>query len=174
MQLMHVDKTTYRKNTNIVIGSFVASLAILALIFGALLIHFFGATTVTDDGSTGNFHLNFLGVICSLLVCSIVLHSQKQSRLMREVYYVWQLKQVQNRIYRKLANIKRAAEHHDKNAFIILSFYFASLKQVYTLDDNTLTISAVENDLIKLNASIAAQGLSVSIEEFEVALLDKI
>ena len=174
MQLMHVDKQTYRKNTNIVIATFVASLAILALVFGALLIQLFGAPALPDDGSTGNFHLNVLGVILSLVVCSGVLHSQKNKPYMREVYYVWRLKQLHNQIYRKLAKIKVAAENNDVNAFIILSFYFASLKQVYSLDDNTLTIATVEKDLQQLNEKIASLGLTISAEQFEPELLDKV
>ncbi|QQX80941.1 DUF3087 domain-containing protein [Shewanella sp. KX20019] len=174
MQLMHIDKQTYRKNTNIVIGSFVASLAILALLFGALLIHFFGAADVAGDGSTGNFHLNVMGVIMAIVLCSGVLHSQKHKPFMREVYYVWRLKQLNNQIYRKLVKIKVAADSNDKNAFIILSFYFASLKQVYSLDDNTLTISTVENDLAQLNARIAELDMNISAEQFEADLLERI
>jgi hypothetical protein len=174
MQLMHIDKRTYRKNTNIVISSFVASLAILSLVFGTLLIHFLGATAATPGGSTGNFHLNVIGVIMAIVLCSGVLHSQKQKPYMREVYYVWRLKQLNNQIYRKLAKIKLAADNNDRNAFIILSFYFASLKQVYSLDDNTLTISTVEKDIAQLNARIAELDISVSPEQFEPELLDSI
>lgn len=174
MRLMHIDKQTYRKNTNIVISCFVASLAIISLLFGALLIHFFGATAEAADGSTGNFHLNVMGVIMAIVLCSGVLHSQKQKPYMREAYYVWRLKQLNNQIYRKLAKIKQAADNNDRNAFIILSFYFASLKQVYSLDDNTLTISTVEKDIAQLNARIAELDISVSPELFEPELLDSI
>ena len=99
---------------------------------------------------------------------------QKQKPFMREVYYVWRLKQLNNQIYRKLVKIKQAADSNDKNAFIILSFYFASLKQVYSLDDNTLTISTVEKDIAQLNARIAELDINVSPELFEPELLDSI
>ncbi|WP_299804342.1 DUF3087 domain-containing protein [uncultured Shewanella sp.] len=174
MQLMDVDKQAYRKNTNLVIMGFVASLAILALVFGAILIHFFGAPVSVSGESTGNFHLNVIGVVLALAVCSAVLNSQKHKPYMREVYYVWRLKQLHNQIYRKLAKIKLAADNEELNAFIILSFYFASLKQVYTLDNNTLTISTVEQDLAQLNDKIAALGLTVSAEQFEPKMLDEI
>ncbi len=174
MQLMHVDKQTYRKNTNIVIATFVASLAILSLVFGSLLIQLFGAQALPDDGSTGNFHLNLIGVVLALIVSSAVLQSQKNKPYMHEVYYVWRLKQLHNQIYRKLAKIKVAAENNDTNAFIILSFYFASLKQVYALDNNTLTMSTVEQDLNQLNEKIASLGLTISAEQFEPELLNKI
>ncbi|MCL1145602.1 DUF3087 domain-containing protein [Shewanella marinintestina] len=174
MQLMDIDKTTYRKNTNKVIMSFVASLAILALVFGAILIHFFGAPAAVSGESTGNFHLNVIGVVLALAVCSAVLNSQKQKPFFQEVYYVWRLKQLHNQIYRKLAKIKQAAENNEPNAFIILSFYFVSLKQVYTLDDNTLTLATVEQDLNQLNDKIASLGLSISVEQFEPTMLEQI
>ncbi|MCK8044850.1 DUF3087 domain-containing protein [Shewanella sp. 1CM18E] len=174
MQLMDIDKQTYRKNTNLVIMGFVASLAILALVFGAILIHFFGAPPSASGESTGNFHLNVMGVVLALGLCSAVLNSQKQKPFLKEVYYVWQLKQLHNQIYRKLAKIKQAAERNEPTAFIILSFYFASLKQVYTLDDNTLTLATVESDLNQLNDKIAALGLTITPEQFEPQMLEKI
>ncbi|GIU16302.1 MULTISPECIES: DUF3087 domain-containing protein [unclassified Shewanella] len=174
MQLMDIDKQTYRKNTNLVIMGFVASLAILALVYGSVLIHFFGATETVSGESTGNFHLNLIGVILAMFTCGGVLNSQKQKPFMREVYYVWRLKQLHNQIYRKLAKIKQAADNEEVNAFIILSFYFASLKQVYSLDDNTLTISTVEKDLAQLNDKIAALGLTITPEQFEPRMLEQI
>ncbi|WP_108945810.1 DUF3087 domain-containing protein [Shewanella halifaxensis] len=174
MQLMDIDKQTYRKNTNLVIMGFVASLAILALVFGALLIQLFGAPPSASGESTGNFHLNLIGVILALAVCSAVLNSQKQKPFLKEVYYVWQLKQLHNQIYRKLAKIKQAADSNDQTAFIILSFYFASLKQVYTLDDNTLTLATVDSDLNQLNEKIAALGLTITPEQFDPQMLEQI
>ncbi|GIU21397.1 DUF3087 domain-containing protein [Shewanella schlegeliana] len=174
MQLMDIDKQTYRKNTNLVIMGFVASLAILALVYGGVLIHFFGATETVSGESTGNFHLNLIGVILAMLTCGAVLNTQKQKPFMREVYYVWRLKQLHNQIYRKLTKIKQAADNEEVNAFIILSFYFASLKQVYTLDDNTLTISTVDKDLMQLNDKIAALGLTITPDLFEPEMLDQI
>ncbi|MGS0680318.1 DUF3087 domain-containing protein [Shewanella sp. 125m-7] len=174
MQLIEIDKQAYRKHTNLVIMSFVAALAILSLVFGALLIHFFGSQATVSGESTGNFHLNFIGVLLALGTCSAVLNSQKQKPFFKEVYYVWRLKQLHNQIYRKLAKIKQAADKNDTNAFIILSFYFVSLKQVYTLDNNTLTISTVDKDLSQLNDKIASLGLSITPEQFEPQMLAQI
>ncbi|GIU47458.1 DUF3087 domain-containing protein [Shewanella sairae] len=174
MQLMDIDKATYRQNTNRVIMSFVASLAILALAFGALLIHFFGAPAAANGESTGNFHLNVMGVFLALAVCSAVLNSQKKKPFFQEVYYVWRLKQLHNQIYRKLAKIKQAADNNEPNAFIILSFYFVSLKQVYTLDDNTLTLSTVEQDLNQLNDKITSLGLTITPEQFDPKMLEQV
>mgnify|MGYP000468796162 FL=1 len=59
------------------------------------------------------------------------------------------IKQCQNQIYRKLKSIKKAASENDTAAIAILVFYYRSLKQVYELDDNTLTINNIISELNK-------------------------
>ena len=73
MKIMEIDKAVYRKNINRVFGVFVGSLAVLSLAFGAVLIAVFGAETVDPSGSTGNFHLNLIGVVLAAIVCASVL-----------------------------------------------------------------------------------------------------
>lgn len=174
MKIMEVDYVVYRKNINRVIGIFVASLAVLSLAFGAILIAFFGAETVAPSGSTGNFYLNLIGVVLAAIVCVSVLNRFKDNPYLKEIYYVWQLKQLHNKIYRKLTKIKNKAELHDVNALIILKFYYASLKQVYLLDNNSLTLPALEKDIAKLDSQIMSQNLTISTDQFEVNLLNNI
>ena len=66
MQLMNIDKARYRKHLNIVIVGFIATLLVLALTFGQLLILSFGEEEVN------NFRFNLLGVILSLLACMAI------------------------------------------------------------------------------------------------------
>jgi hypothetical protein len=86
------------------------------------------------------------------------------------VYYVWQIKQQQNAIYRKLKKIKAAADD-DVNALIILNFYYTSLKQIYLLDDNTLTMSKLDKDISELNTRIENKNLTLSTDQFNKSLL---
>jgi len=165
MQLINIDKALYRKNLNIVIGGFIATLLVLALIFGQLLIMAFAEEGVS------NFRYNLLGVILSLLACAAILHSVKKNLFFKEIYYVWQLKQLQNSIFRKLAKIKLAAKSEDETALIILVFYYQSLKLVYLLDDNTLTLSKVDKDLSALQETIANNNLTLTAEQFDKSLL---
>lgn len=165
MQLINIDKTLYRKNLNIVIGGFIVTLLILALVFGQLLI-----MSSAQEG-VSNFKYNLLGVILSLLACAAILHSAKKSPFFKEVYYVWQLKQIQNSIFRKLAKIKLAAEDNDEKALIILLYYYQSLKLVYLLDDNTLTMSKVNQELDAINETIANNNFSITAEQFDKTLL---
>lgn len=165
MQLMNIDKALYRKNLNIVIVGFIATLLVLALIFGQLLIMGFAQEGVT------NFKYNLLGVILSLLACMAILHTLKTSDFFKEIYYVWQVKQLQNLIYRKLKTIKAAAKELEQDALIILTFYYQSQQQVYQLDDNTLTITKVNKELSDLQETIVNKNLDINAEQFNKKLL---
>lgn len=128
---------------------------------------------VSSAENSGNFRYNLLGVILALLACAAGLYQLKHSQFFVEVYYVWQLKQLQNLVYRRLKKIKSAATGGDADAMLILSFYYASLKQVYLLDDNTLTITKLDRDIENLNEQIKANGLTLLVSQFDRALLAK-
>ena len=186
MKLKDIDKAVYRKHLNIIIVGFIASLLTLALVYGQALIMLFAdsaqllatpANVTTGElvneatGTESNFSYNFMGVLLALLTCVFALH--RFSAFFSEVYYVWQVKQQQNLIYRKLKKIKVAAEADDVNvnALIILNFYYASLKQVYLLDDNTLTMSKLNTDINELNSQLENLNLTLSTDQFEPSML---
>ncbi|TYK64546.1 DUF3087 family protein [Colwellia echini] len=182
MQLIDIDKARYRKHLNIIIVGFISSLLILSLAFGTLLISMFStigdvthvtqaASDFVDGEQQSNFKYNLLGVILALLANAAFLHSVKGSDYFKEVYYVWQVKHIQNLIYRKLKKIKLAANTGEERALIILSFYYQSQLQVYKLDDNTITLDTVVNELQKVNDTIADYGLDLSNKQFDKTLL---
>jgi len=173
MQLIEIDKTLYRKRLNIVIISFVGTLLILSLSLGSLMIALLGDFLIENTAGqmeVDNFRYNILGVILALLICVSVLSQIKDKSYFKEIYYVWKLKQLHNRIYRKFKKIKLAAKN-DINALTILNFYYHSRKQVYLLDDNTLTIPELNKDIKKLDQMIAKQNLIISLSEFKESLL---
>lgn len=161
MHLEEISKPVYRKRLNIVIAIFITCLTLISVGLGAILIHLFGDALPAVDPVTGeplsNFRYNFVGVILALLICISILQQLKNHAFCKEIHYVWVLKQVQNIIYRRLKNIKSAANNYEEtpdiDAFIVLNFYYKSLIQVYNLDNNTLTISSVRTDLAKLEES---------------------
>lgn len=55
MEIKKINKQVYRKKVNLVIGGFVALLAISSLAFSTLLIVLFGNTDVVPEQSTGTF-----------------------------------------------------------------------------------------------------------------------
>lgn len=171
MKLQQIDKATYRQRSNIIMMALVASLALSSLAYGALLIAFFGVSEPINADSTGNFHLNLLGVLAGVLSCALIINRFKHHNYFEQAYYVWQLKQLQNRIYRKLKKIQAAAKQEDANALTILVFYYKSLRQVYLLDDNTLTLSKLDADIAQLETRLQALGLQIDADEFEQVML---
>lgn len=173
MKIVDIDKVTYRKRSNLVIISFVACLAILALVFGAILIQLFGSGPVNSSESTGNFHLNLMGVILSAVVSASIMNHFKTHPFLTEIFYVWQLKQIHNKIYRKVRKIKPAAEEQNVTALIILNFYYTTQKQVFWLDNNTLTMSTVQKQLDEIQDKIKMWNLDISLEDFDLRLLEQ-
>ncbi|MBA6390680.1 DUF3087 domain-containing protein [Colwellia sp. BRX10-3] len=186
MKLKDIQKPVYRKHLNIIIVGFIASLLILALAYGQSLIMLFAdsAKLMADPANVAageianevsatesNFRYNFFGVLLALLTCVFALHRLRFSGFFSEVYYVWQIKQQQNAIYRKLKKIKTAATNDDVNALVILNFYYASLKQIYLLDDNTLTMSKLNTDISELNTRIENLHLTISTDQFDKSML---
>lgn len=118
-----------------------------------------------------NFKYNFLGVFLALLSCGVILNKLKRTSFFTEIYYVWQMKQVHNKIFRKLKYIKKALKNDDETAMLILTFYYQGLIQIYQLDDNTITMPTLTKDIEKLEAQISEKGVSVNIEDFEVTMV---
>ncbi len=178
MKIVDINKTIYRKRLNIVIVASIICLMVLSLTFGAILIALFGDALPVVDAVTGkeatNFRFNFVGVIFALLTCISILQALKKIPFFYEIYYVWKLKQIHNIIYRRLKKIKAATKKRDPidiNAFIVLNYYYTTLKQVYTLDNNTLTMSTVSKEINKLQELMKTLNIEVSTETFERLML---
>jgi hypothetical protein len=182
MQLIDIDKIRYRKHLNIVIVGFISSLLVLSLLFGTILISIFSsvidvnelvkaASDAVQVEPDTNFRYNLLGVLLALLANGAVLHSVKNSTFFTEIYYVWQIKQLQNLVYRKLKKIKVAAKKGEEEALIILSFYYQSQLQIYKLDDNTITLETIEKHFQQVNDNIAEFGLTISADQFEKSMI---
>ncbi len=172
MEIQKINKEVYRKKVNLVIGGFVVLLAVSSLAFSTLLISLFGNTNIQPEQSTGNFHWNLIGVLLSLTTSLSLLNQFKTCPYMKEVHYVWKLKQVHNKIYRKLKSIKTAMSSDDLQALIILKFYYTTQKQVFELDNNTLTMSSVNKELEAIEEIEVNKSLSLDITSFDEAWLD--
>ncbi len=91
---------------------------------------------------------------------------------MKEVLYVWKLKQIHNKIYRKLKKIKAAASSDDLKALTILKFYYTTQRQVFELDNNTLTMSSVNKEIETIENIEESKSLSLDITNVEESWLD--
>jgi len=181
MKLIEIDKGIYRQHLNRVIISFIVLLTVLSIGLGSMLIWIFVESEVLLTTAqlaneelakpVNNFKYNFIGVLLALITCGAMLNWLKSSRYFHEVYYVWQLKQVHNLIYRRLKKVKAAAEQYDIDALIILNFYYQSLEQVYLLDDNVLTITNIRSEQTKLKQLFELKNLIITSEQFDKAML---
>ncbi|MFB1095957.1 DUF3087 domain-containing protein [Vibrio sp. 11-4(1)] len=172
MEIKKINKDIYKKKVNLVIGGFVALLAISSLAFSTLLIVLFGNTEVVPEQSTGNFHWNLIGVVLAVATSLSLLNQIKTRPYMEEVLYVWKLKQLHNKIFRKLKSIKAAASNDDVKALTTLKFYYKTQQQVFELDNNTLTMNSVNKELEAIEKIEAAQSLDLDITSFKESWVD--
>lgn len=166
MKLQKINKEEYRKKMNLLLVSLVGSLAVFAIVFGTILIDLFGSGQSIVGESTGNFHLNVLGVILSVALNAFIASRVKGHDYFKEALYVWNLKQIHNQIYRKLKRIQPKAEQGDRDALTILYFYYTTQKQVYDLDNNTLTIKTVQQSLDNILELSEKWSIELDIEAF--------
>ncbi|MEZ8426513.1 DUF3087 family protein [Vibrio cyclitrophicus] len=173
MKLQKINKEEYRKKMNLLLVSLVGSLALFAIVFGSILIELFGSAGSISGEATGNFHLNVLGVILSVALNAFIASRVKGHDYFKEALYVWNLKQTHNQIYRKLKRIQPKAEQGDREALTILYFYYTTQKQVYDLDNNTLTIKTVQQSLDNILELSEKWSIELDIEAFSKDLIVK-
>lgn len=165
MQMQQIDKTTYRKRLNRLIAAGIVSLASLSLLISQSAIYLF-----TDREGT-HFWLNLMGVVVAMMIIGSVLNRFKSHPYMNEAYYVWRLKQQINYIYRKLKKIDAAAQENDRDALVILSFYYKACEQLYSLDDNTITMSSLVKKSNDLQDRLERENINVSADDYRQELL---
>ena len=125
MQLFEIDKTRYRKHLNIVFAGIAAALIVLGLGISTLYIRLFS----TPEAS--HFWHNLAGVATAAGIVIYVLTRLRPQPFMREVVYVWDLKQQLNRIHRKQRKLEAAIANNDHDAMIILNFQYRGSKQLF-------------------------------------------
>ena len=167
MTLIEIDKRRYRKHFNLVFGAIVAALVVVSLAASTLLIELFGAP------GESNFWLNLGGVVVAGVLVVILLQRLRAHPFMREVVYVWDLKQQLNRIYRKQRRLEAAVEDNDPDALVIMNFFYRGSKQLYELDDNLITHDELVDKIRHHDKLLEAAGLSTSTDAFEASMLEK-
>lgn len=165
MQLKTIDKSRYRKHLNYVIAACVIALAMGSLGISQSLIALFP----DQDGS--HFHWNLLGVITSCIFIAYVLFRSKNQSFMYEVVYVWELKQALNQITRKMAKLKVAAEQGNENAMLAIQFSYTGSKQLWELDDNTITMDELVVWQAELDALAKRFQVHLDVTQYNAKLL---
>jgi len=167
MKLKKIDKTLYRNHLKVVFAGIVLALMVISIATSTLLIYLFSSPDVS------HFLHNLAGVIVAAILVFVVLNKFRQHPYMFEVVYVWDLKQALNRINRKLRKIEAAAENNDNNAMVIMNFMYRGSKQLYELDDNTITMDSLNSKINLLEQRTQESGLNVSTSDYDPAMLDQ-
>jgi len=165
MKLKEIDKARYRKHLNVVMLSMAVALLITAQITSALFIYLF------SEPDESHFYHIMAAVAAAAVIVVYVTSKFRQHPYMTEVVYVWDLKQQLNKIYRKQHKIKPAVENDDKDAMIIMNFMYRGSKQLYELDDNTITIDDLELLITALEQRMKKAGVPLSTELFNPDML---
>jgi len=167
MKLRTIDKNRYSKHYKMVFGAIVLALIVISLSTSALLIRAFS----TPDAS--NFVLNLAGVVVAALLVSYGVYRFRHHPFMDEVVYVWNLKQQLNRIYRKQRKIEPLIDEQNLDAMVIMNYFYQGSKQLYELDDNTITLENLAIKFNHLNDRLEQTGLKLSTDEYDSGMLDR-
>ena len=167
MQLREIDKKRYRKHLRVIFAGMAVALMIITVAASTLFIHLF------SHPEDSHFMHNLAGVAAAAVIVFIVLNKFRQHPYMVEVVYVWDLKQQLNRIHRKIRKIEAAVENNDKEALIITNFMYRGSKQLYELDDNTITMEGLISKIRVLDQRMEDVGLSLSTDEYNPTMLDR-
>ncbi|WP_199611122.1 DUF3087 family protein [Flocculibacter collagenilyticus] len=167
MQLQTIDKKTYRKHLNIAMFAGAVLFAALALGISTLTIFLF------TDGQGTHFSHNLAGVAVALVIMLLTFKQLRARPFFKEISYVLDLKHQLNLIYRKSSKINEALKQNDTHAITIMYFNYQGMKQLYTLDDNTITMDELSIQIAALDTQIKELNLSVSSDDYSPELLDK-
>lgn len=167
MHLEDIGKSRYQQRFRIVFAAIVVVLAMVSLGTSTLLIALLGTP------GESHFWLNAAGVIVGAAVVVLTLIRLRQHPYLREVVYVWDLKQQLNQIYRKQRRIEPLVEENDPDAIAIMFFFYRGSQQLYELDDNTITMDTIGLKLRALEQRIEDLGIAVTTDSYRKEMLER-
>ncbi len=165
MKLRPVDKYRYRKHYKIVFAAIVIELTAISLGCSALLISWLGSPDET------HFTLNLAGFVIAVLSVAYTIYRFRDHPFMDEVVYVWNLKKQLNLIYRKQHKIEPLIEDDNVDAMVIMNYMYQGSKQLYELDDNTITMSDLAIKIRHLNTKLEENALKLTTDDYYSGLL---
>lgn len=169
MKLHTIDKAVYRKRLNIALVSAIAILLISSLAVSNILIMLYGSSV---DGD--NFWWNLSGVAVGAAIVASIFKLMVNKPFMAEINYVRKLKRELNRIYRSSGKLNPAIEANNETALTISYFNLQASKQVYQLDNNTLTLDDLNENIRALDEKLETLGLNISVEDYNPELLSQL
>lgn len=165
MKLRQIDKNRYRKHYWIVFAAIAIALSVISLVSSTLLISWLSST---DES---HFILNLVGVVVAVLLVLYAVYRFRDHPFMDEVVYVWNLKKQLNLIYRKQHKIEPLIEDNNVDAMVIMNYMYQGSKQLYELDDNTITMSDLAIKTRRLNTKLEEKELKLTTDDYYSGLL---
>jgi hypothetical protein len=150
-----------------VIAGCISSLAIGSLVISQTLIALF------PDKSGTHFNWNLLGVIIASVTITWLLNKYRTHNFMTEVVYVWDLKQVLNKINRKMPKLKAASREGQFDALLAIHYSYAGSRLLWQLDDNTIVMDELANQQAELDSLAAEYNLTLNADEFDQDILQQ-
>ena len=161
MKLLKINTTRYRQRLNKVIFASIATLTIGSLSISQLLI------LLMPSAQGSHFHWNLLGFVSTVVTLTILLSKLKKHPYFYEVSYVWDLKQALNKINRRMMKIEKASQVGDQIAMQILHFSYTGSRQLWELDNNTLTINHLTHLENKLQNLVEKYHVILDINQYD-------
>ncbi len=165
MKLREIDKQRYSKHYKIVFAAIVIELMVVSIVCSTLLISWLSTPEET------HLILNIAGVVFAALLAAYALYHFRDHPFMEEVVYVWSLKKQLNRIYRKQHKIEPLIEDNNVDAMIIMNYMYQGSKQLYELDDNTITLDNLATKSRLLDTRIEEQNIKLTTDDYHSDLL---
>jgi len=165
MKLIQIDKARYRRHLNRIIIACVISLALGSLGISQLLIALF------PDESGSHFYWNLTGVLITSVLIGSLLNKYRHHEFMTEVTYVWNLKQVLNKINRKMRKLKDAAREGDAQALLAIHYSHAGSRLLWQLDDNMILEDELIAEKAEFDAIANQYNLSLDTDDYDPAIL---
>lgn len=167
MKLIKINKARYRRHLKCVFTGCAIGLALGSLAVSQLLIILF------PDASGSHFHWNLLGVAVTGLAIGCLLNKYRKHSFMVEVVYVWELKQLLNKINRKMSRLNTAALQGNANAILAIHYSYAGSRLIWELDDNTLTMDELAVKQAELDSLARKFNVSLNVDEYDGAMLSQ-
>ena len=126
----------------------------------------------SDGGS--NFWLNLSAVATAAFIIAGVVGLIKDHPALAEVMYVWRLKNELNRIYRASSKLDKALAAGNEQALKVKYYQLHASRHLYQLEDNTLTLDELNQQITALDEQLAGLGLSLSTDDYSPQLLQQL
>jgi hypothetical protein len=109
--------------------------------------------------------------VVAVLFVLYAVYRYRDHPFMDEVVYVWNLKKQPNLINRKQHKIEPLIEDDNVDAMVIMNYMYQGSKQLYELDDNTITLSDLAIKARRLNTKLEEKELKLTTDDYYSGLL---